>query len=182
MRSIVWIGLALSAVTAPGCAMFGGGQPAADDKTKITETTPVSPDPIGSKPADPAPYKPVPVDQGPPPSYATPAPAPSVIPAPAPAPPAQPIPAPGVPGTYVVQRGDTLYLIASKVYFAQTKHDQNVGANRIYDANRAAIGANKDRLNVGTTLMIPAADSTATPTAYIPPEPTKSKKKKLPRQ
>lgn len=51
--------------------------------------------------------------------------------------------------TYTVRSGDTLSVIAWKVY------GQGSRWRDIYDANRSAIGANPDRLKVGMKLVIP---------------------------
>jgi ABC-type amino acid transport substrate-binding protein len=64
----------------------------------------------------------------------------------------EPPPASAAPTDYVVQAGDTLSRIAGKVW-------GDVGPNawrRIYEANKAAIGDNPNRLEVGMRLTIPA--------------------------
>ncbi|HET6315225.1 MAG TPA: LysM peptidoglycan-binding domain-containing protein [Chloroflexota bacterium] len=50
---------------------------------------------------------------------------------------------------YVVESGDTLRSIAERVYGDAAQW------SRIYDANRAAIGADPDTITAGTRLTIP---------------------------
>ena len=64
----------------------------------------------------------------------------------------EPAPANAAPSDYVVQPGDTLSRIAGKLW-------GDVGPNawrRIYEANKAAIGDDPNRLEVGMRLTIPA--------------------------
>jgi nucleoid-associated protein YgaU len=165
-RMAVWAFLPALAAAGFGCA---SQQSVIDDKPKV-DAGPVDPGAPGSnvtvKPADPAtPYRPADPIVGLPPAGPV-APLPPAgpdygAPAPVTPPPVGYAPAPGgaapAPGaTYVVQRGDTLYGIASRAYFTNDLREKSAGAKRIYDANRAAIGPDKDRLVVGTPLVIPA--------------------------
>lgn len=179
------------AMTGVGCGGAGNAGNGPDDKSRITDSGPAAPGVPGTPggepgvavrpdpyrpPADPViqpapagpqqPYPPAggwqnnPIQPTPPGGgYQQPAPAPGYGYPQAPAAPGGAGMGPG--GTYVVQRGDTLYVIASKVYGATNKHDQNVGANRIYEANRSVIGPSKDRLVVGMKLNIPGAGNAA---------------------
>jgi nucleoid-associated protein YgaU len=56
---------------------------------------------------------------------------------------------PGSADEYVVEPGDTLRSIAERVYGDAAQW------SRIYDANRAAIGADPDTITAGTHLRIP---------------------------
>ncbi len=58
-------------------------------------------------------------------------------------------PAAVAPSSYVVRSGDTLSTIAKRLYRDGERWHE------IYDANRALIGADPDRLDVGMTLRIP---------------------------
>jgi nucleoid-associated protein YgaU len=55
--------------------------------------------------------------------------------------------------TYEVQAGDTLATIAQQFY------DDPAQWRRIYDANKEAIGADPDKLKLGTKLTIPPKQS-----------------------
>jgi nucleoid-associated protein YgaU len=55
--------------------------------------------------------------------------------------------------TYEVQSGDTLATIAQQFYGDPTEW------RRIYDANKDAIGADPDKLKLGTKLTIPPKQS-----------------------
>jgi nucleoid-associated protein YgaU len=59
----------------------------------------------------------------------------------------------GAGGKYVVVAGDNLTSIAQKWYGSATEAD----INRIYQANKAKIGPDRDALKVGMELVIPAA-------------------------
>ena len=65
----------------------------------------------------------------------------------------EPMPAGAVP--YRVKTGDTLSSIAKQYYGDETQW------RRIYEANRAKIGANPNRLKLDMVLAIPAAGSGA---------------------
>ena len=120
-----------------------------------------------AKKAQPAPAaKPAPAPKAQPAPAAKPAPAPKAQPAPAaakpaPAPKAQPAPAPAAktqnadkslpPSVeHVVKTGDSLWKISQKYYGSGSQW------NRIYEANKTAL-KNKDFLEPGTVLVIPAA-------------------------
>ena len=68
---------------------------------------------------------------------------------PSPSPSPSPSPAPAAGESYTVADGDTLATIAERFY------GDGAQWQRIYDANRAAIGDNPDNVRVGTTLRIP---------------------------
>jgi nucleoid-associated protein YgaU len=60
---------------------------------------------------------------------------------------------PDCPNPYEIQSGDTLGVIAQKCYGDQTQW------RPIYDANKDAIGADPDKLKLGTKLNIPPKPS-----------------------
>jgi Tfp pilus assembly protein FimV len=131
------------------------------DEKKVTEAAPL-PGPMDPGGVAVQPYRPV--DPMPTPA---PAPAPEVInigPAPDPGVPAPP----AVGRTYTVQKGDTLYSISAKVYGFATAHDKNIGAGKIYEANKTAIGPDRDKLRAGMKLTIPAKPEVRTADAGAP--------------
>jgi nucleoid-associated protein YgaU len=81
----------------------------------------------------------------------TPAASPLASPSPSPfaSPGASPSPGAVGEGTYTVEAGDTLAIIAQKFYGDPTAW------RRIYDANRSAIGDDPDKLPLGIQLRIP---------------------------
>lgn len=85
----------------------------------------------------------------PPPVVANPSPSPGVGPFQT-SPPPSPSPSPAATEqSYTVVAGDTLAIIAQRLY-----GDVNLW-RRIYDANRATIGDNPDSLRVGAVLRVP---------------------------
>jgi LysM domain len=91
--------------------------------------------------------------------------APMTVPAPAPVTPPTP-PSPTAPAAsappaarlsdYVVQRGDCLWSIASRLLGpSATGSAIDAGWRRIYDANRAAIGDNPNLIHIGLVLTLP---------------------------
>jgi nucleoid-associated protein YgaU len=71
------------------------------------------------------------------------------VPSGSPLPAQTPAPADSHPDSHTVASGDTLRVIAEKVY-----GDANLWP-RVYDANRDAIGSDPDALQSGTVLRIP---------------------------
>lgn len=146
MRLLITAGLGFALAIA-GCA--SNGTTTVDEK-KVTEAAPpMDPGGVAIRPVEP--YRP---------SEPMPAPAPAPAPSPspeiiAPAPDAGVPVTPGRTTTYTVQKGDTLYSIAGKVYGFTTAHDKNTGANKIFEANKTAMGADRDRLKAGMKLNIP---------------------------
>jgi LysM repeat protein len=174
MRLSVSAGLALAFIAGvSGCA--SNGTTTVDEK-KVTEVGPDSgamdPGGVAVRPVEP--YRPVePITQ--------PAPAPAPSPMFEPITPA-PAPDPGLPAaptkTYVVQKGDTLYSIAAKVYGFTTAHEKNVGATKIFEANKAMMG-DRDKIKVGMKLTIPVKpemrSTTSAPSARTPARPAAAK-------
>jgi nucleoid-associated protein YgaU len=108
--------------------------------------TPTAPSaaPSGAPPA-PSPARP---------ALASPAASPSAAPASAVTPSASSTAEPTTGGdTYEIQSGDTLATIAQQFYGDPTQW------RRIYDANKDAIGADPDKLKLGTKLTIPPKQS-----------------------
>jgi nucleoid-associated protein YgaU len=69
--------------------------------------------------------------------------------------PVEPVRTDPIPRDYVVRSGDTLTLIALKVYGDRSRWPL------IYDANRNVIGRDQNRLKVGMDLTIPPPPTTA---------------------
>ena len=98
---------------------------------------------VADVPPPPASYEPAPADPfAPSPGYA-PAPAPAPVVA---APPAASAPVVAGGGTYVVQRGETLWQIATRVYG---------DGQRWRDIAAANPGVNPDRIQAGQTIVLP---------------------------
>ena len=73
-------------------------------------------------------------------------------PSPSPSPSPSPTRAAGPEQSYTIDSGDTLLSISEKFYGDATLW------RKIYDANRAAIGDDPDKLKVGTQIRIPPKD------------------------
>jgi nucleoid-associated protein YgaU len=130
--------------------------------------------PAGNQPA-PAPVPPPNTNQPKPPANGpattnTPAPAPAPAPTPAPNPvPAgnnvTPAPAPAVPGTYTVQRNDSLWTIAQGQLGDANRWRELVELNK---AKYPTLTTNPDFIQVGWTLGLPASRPSAAPTPNAP--------------
>lgn len=116
-----------------GATACGGGGAAATPTAAPAQSSGVSPAPSPARPA-----------------LASPAPSPSPVVAAA-TPTAATTEAAGE--SYEIQSGDTLGTIAQQFYGDQTQW------RRIYDANKDAIGADPDKLKLGTKLTIPPKQS-----------------------
>ncbi|EGD49346.1 Peptidoglycan-binding lysin domain [Ruminiclostridium papyrosolvens DSM 2782] len=119
---------------------FGNGKDTTTIVYKISDSAPKpTPTPTPTPKPTPAPTpKPTP----------TPAPKPTPTPAPKPTPATKPAATAGN-VTYKVQQGDTLATIALNNYGSYKYH------TKIYNANKAVIQKNKNRLDVGMTLVLP---------------------------
>lgn len=70
---------------------------------------------------------------------------------------ASPQPEPAVPSAYVVQRGDSLWLITAALLGPEASNADIAAAwPTLYEANHDVIGANPDLIQPGTALTIPA--------------------------
>ncbi len=113
---------------------------------------PATPAPAPVRPAT----RPAPVDETPAPAEEIPAPAPEPAYEPAPAVEAPYSAAPG--GDLVVQRGQTLWGIASRMD-ADSRLSMNQKMLAIFEANPEAFGGNINMLRAGATLRMPSSDA-----------------------